>query len=94
MPGRQIAGRAWRVGHPQGVTDSVRGFLVIVVAVLGLALALVLAAVLDVAALYIVAVAFLGVVAAAYWGVMDDVVMAGLSALLFGAIVVMLVVNG
>jgi hypothetical protein len=46
------------------------------VAVLGLALSLVLAAVLDVAGLYIVAVAFLGIVAAAYWSSLDDIVMA------------------
>jgi hypothetical protein len=76
------------------VTDTVRGFLVIFLAVLGLALSLVLAAVLDIAELYVVAVAFLGIVAAAYWNSLDDVVMAGLALLMFGAIAVMLVVNG
>lgn len=75
------------------MTDTIRGFLVSAAAVLGLALSLVLAAVLDVGALYIVAVAFLGIVLAAYWGLADDIVMAGPALLMFGAIAVMLVVN-
>ena len=76
------------------MTDTLRGFRVVIMAVLGLALALVLAAVLDIAGLYIVAVAFLGIVLAAYRSFLDDVVMAGLALLMFGAIAVMLVVNG
>lgn len=69
-------------------------FLVIIVAVLGLAVSLVLASVLSVGLLYAVAVIFWGVVIATYWGMGDDLIMAALAAAAFIALAVMLVVNG